>query len=86
MMISVAEACGSAVLGVVLTGMGKDGVEGVLAIKKKKGFCLAESEESAVVFGMPQEAIRTGVIDKVLPLGRMSQEIVRRCSPDKTTA
>jgi len=81
MMVSVAGACGSAVLGVVLTGMGKDGAEGVLAIKKAKGLCLAESEESAVVFGMPQEAIRTGVIDKVLPLREMAQEIVLRCNP-----
>jgi two-component system chemotaxis response regulator CheB len=84
MMVSVAEACGPAVLGVVLTGMGKDGVEGVLAIKKGKGLCLAESEESAVVFGMPQEAIRTGVIDKVLPLGEMAQEIVQRCNPGRS--
>jgi two-component system, chemotaxis family, protein-glutamate methylesterase/glutaminase len=83
MMVSVAEACGPAVLGVVLTGMGKDGVEGVLAIKKGNGLCLAESEESAVVFGMPQEAIRTGVIDKVLPLRKMAQEILQRCNPDR---
>jgi two-component system chemotaxis response regulator CheB len=81
MMVSVAEACGPAALGVVLTGMGKDGVEGVLAIKKERGQCLAESEESAVVFGMPQEAIRTGAVDKVLPLGEMAQEIMRRCNP-----
>lgn len=81
MMVSVAEACGPAVLGVVLTGMGKDGAEGVLAIKNKKGQCLAESEESAVIFGMPQEAIRTGVVDKILPLDKMAREIVRRCGP-----
>jgi two-component system chemotaxis response regulator CheB len=79
MMISVADACGPATLGVVLTGMGKDGVEGVAAIKRKKGQCLAESEESAVIFGMPQEAIRTGAVDKVLPLGKMAEEIVQRC-------
>ena len=79
MMISVAEACGLAALGVVLTGMGRDGAEGAVAIKKQGGQCLAESEESAVVFGMPQEAIRTGAIDKVLPLGMMAEEILRRC-------
>ncbi len=84
MMVSVAEACGPAALGVVLTGMGKDGTEGVLAIKKEKGLCLAESEESAVVFGMPQEAIRTGTIDKVLPLGEMAREILLRCNPGKS--
>ncbi len=79
MMISAADVCGPATLGVVLTGMGNDGVEGVRAIKKRNGQCLAESEESAVIFGMPQEAIRTGHVDKVLPLGQMAEEIVRRC-------
>ncbi len=79
MMTSVAEACGAATLGVVLTGMGKDGAEGVRAIKKRKGQCLAESEASAVIFGMPQEAIRTGAVDKVLPLGNMAEEIAVRC-------
>ena len=83
MMVSVAEACGAASLGVVLTGMGKDGVEGVLAIKKRNGQCLAESEESAVIFGMPQEAIRTGAVDKVLPLGKMADEIAGRCRSSK---
>lgn len=80
MMVSVAEACGPAALGVVLTGMGNDGVQGVIAIKTKGGQCLAESKESAVVFGMPQEAIRTGVVDKVLALGKMAGEIAARCS------
>ncbi len=84
MMISVAEACGPATLGVVLTGMGNDGAEGVIAIKGKQGQCLAESEESAVVFGMPQEAIRTGVVDKVLALGMMAAEIEARCHPRRT--
>ena len=84
MMVSVAEACGPAALGVVLTGMGNDGAEGALAIKNQGGQCLAESEESAVVFGMPQEAIRTGAVDKVLPLGMMAGEIQRRCSRNRT--
>jgi two-component system chemotaxis response regulator CheB len=80
MMASVAESCGSAVLGVVLTGMGNDGTAGALAIKKLRGQCIAESQESAVIFGMPQEAIRSGAVDKVLPLARMAEEISLRCS------
>jgi len=80
MMASVAESCGSAVLGVVLTGMGNDGTAGVQAIKKLKGQCIAESKESAVIFGMPQEAIRSGAVDKVLPLAQMADEISFRCS------
>ncbi len=84
MMISVAEACGPAALGVVLTGMGKDGADGAVAIKKGRGQCLAESEESAVIFGMPQAAIRTGAVDKVLPLSGMAAEIALRCNPRRT--
>jgi two-component system chemotaxis response regulator CheB len=84
MMVSAAEACGPATLGVVLTGMGNDGSEGVIAIKGRQGQCLAESEESAVVFGMPQEAIRTGVVDKVLALGNMAAEIEARCNARRT--
>jgi two-component system chemotaxis response regulator CheB len=71
------------VLGVVLTGMGRDGSDGALAIKNKGGQCLAESEESAVVFGMPQEAIRTGAVDKVVPLSGMAGEIAHRCGPER---
>lgn len=79
LMASVAEACGATALGVVLTGMGKDGAEGARAIKRRRGRCLAESEESAVIFGMPQEAIRTGAVDKVLPLSDMAREISECC-------
>jgi two-component system chemotaxis response regulator CheB len=79
LMISVAEACGPAALGVVLTGMGNDGAAGAAAIKRRFGSCLAESEESSVIFGMPQEAIRTGAVDKVLSLGDMASEILARC-------
>jgi two-component system chemotaxis response regulator CheB len=64
--------------------MGRDGAEGTGAIKKRKGQCLAESEESAVVFGMPQEAIRTGAVDKVLSLDKMAEEIALRCRSAKT--
>ncbi len=85
LMVSVAEACGAAALGIVLTGMGNDGVEGVRAIKQKHGHCLAESEETAVVFGMPQEAIRSGAVDKILPLNKIAGEIMLRCSPKGST-
>jgi two-component system chemotaxis response regulator CheB len=60
--------------------MGNDGARGALAIKKQQGQCLAESEESAVIFGMPQEAIRAGAVDKVLPLVKMAEEISSRCT------
>ncbi len=81
MMMSVAEACGSSALGIVLTGMGRDGAGGTVAIKRRGGQCLAESEESAVIFGMPQEAIRTGAVDKAIPLDKIVAEILSRCNP-----
>lgn len=81
MLRSVAEACGPAAVGVVLTGMGRDGAEGIVSIKKRGGVSIAESKESAVIFGMPYEAIRTGTIDKVVPLGRVAHEIIELCKP-----
>jgi two-component system chemotaxis response regulator CheB len=86
MMTSVAEVCGPATLGIVLTGMGNDGTAGATAIKQRRGQCLAESEESAVIFGMPQEAIRAGGVDKVLPLAQIAEEILHRCNAKSSNA
>jgi len=77
MMTSAAEHFGSASIGVVLTGMGNDGTRGVVEIKEKGGYTIAESETTAVVFGMPHEAIKTGKVDRVLPLHEIPKEIVR---------
>lgn len=77
MMTAVAEQYGSAAMGVILTGMGNDGKRGMLDIKTQGGYTIAESEETAVVFGMPAEAIKNGGVDKVLPLYEVSSEIVR---------
>jgi two-component system chemotaxis response regulator CheB len=79
MFASLAQTCGPKVLAVVLTGMGNDGSRGVKAIKKAGGEVIAEAEESAVVFGMPREAIATGLVDKVTPLERVAKEIILRC-------
>ena len=79
MFISLAEIYGPKLVAVVLTGMGNDGSRGVRAIKSAGGQVLAEAEDSAVVFGMPREAIATGLVDKVAPLDRMAREIVLRC-------
>ena len=75
---SLAEICGPKLIAVVLTGMGNDGSRGVKAVKKAGGQVLAESEESSVVFGMPREAIATGLVDKVTSIDRMAREIVIR--------
>jgi len=77
MMASTAEHFGPMSIGVVLTGMGNDGRDGIVEIKKKGGYTIAESDSTAVVFGMPKEAIKTGAIDKVLPLDEIPGEITR---------
>jgi two-component system chemotaxis response regulator CheB len=59
--------------------MGNDGSRGVKAVKSAGGQVLAEAEESSVVFGMPREAIATGLVDKVASLDRMAREIIIRC-------
>jgi two-component system chemotaxis response regulator CheB len=77
MMSSVAEHYGANSLGVILTGMGNDGKNGMLDIKTKGGYTIAESESSAVVFGMPAEAIKNGGVEKVLPISEIPSEIIK---------
>jgi two-component system chemotaxis response regulator CheB len=76
LMTSVARAYGRRSLGVVLTGMGSDGVEGLRAIRQAGGRTLAESEETAIIYGMPKAAVEAGVVDLSVPLGRMADEIL----------
>lgn len=68
---SAARALGNRVIGVVLTGMGEDGAQGVIDIKNGSGTVLVESEETAVVFGMPRCAKATGAVDEMLPLPQL---------------
>lgn len=77
MMSSVSEHFGSRAMGVILTGMGSDGKVGMLEIKNRGGYTIAESEESAVVFGMPSEVINTGAADRILPISEIPAEIIR---------
>ncbi len=76
LMASVARAYGAKVLGVVLTGMGSDGVEGLRAIRQAGGRTLVESEESCVIYGMPKAALEAGVVDQTLPLSAVPDAIV----------
>jgi len=79
MFASCAEIYRSRMLAVVLTGMGNDGALGVRQAKGLGAQVMAESEESAVVFGMPREAIATGLVDRIAPIDAMAREIVHRC-------
>ena len=72
---SAAQSGGANVIGIILTGMGADGAEGLLAMKERGAYTIAQDEPSCVVFGMPREAIKRGATHKVLPLSRIPEEI-----------
>jgi two-component system chemotaxis response regulator CheB len=74
---SVARSCGADAMGVVLTGMGGDGGKGVKALRAAGSRVVAEAPETAVIFGMPQEAIATGAVDDIVPLHGMCDAIAR---------
>jgi two-component system chemotaxis response regulator CheB len=75
---SVAEAVGARAVGVILTGMGADGADGLLAMKRAGASTIAQDESTSVVFGMPKEAIDRGAVDVVLPLPRIAAGILQR--------
>ncbi|MFL2104988.1 chemotaxis response regulator protein-glutamate methylesterase [Desemzia sp. FAM 23991] len=70
---SVAKEYGSKVLGVILTGMGYDGTQGLYDIKAAGGYSLAQDEETSVVYGMPKNAVENGVVDQCIGLKEISE-------------
>lgn len=73
---SAAEMAGKNAVGVLLTGMGKDGAQGMLAMKKAGAVTFAQDEASCVVFGMPREALMIGAADEAVPLSEISERIL----------
>jgi two-component system chemotaxis response regulator CheB len=82
---SVAEAAGPNAVGVILTGMGEDGADGLLEMRRAGAATLAQDEASCVVFGMPKEAIDRGAVQDVLPLDRIPAAIVWRAREARRT-
>ncbi len=74
---SVGRAFGKAAAGVILTGMGRDGVDGLAEIKAAGGPTIAQDEATSVVFGMPQAAIGRQLIDTVLPIDEIAQHLIK---------
>ncbi len=68
LMNSVASAAGDKAIGLILTGMGRDGADGLLAMRRAGARCFAQNEESSVVFGMPKEAWQNGAAEKLVPI------------------
>jgi two-component system chemotaxis response regulator CheB len=77
MFSSVSEAAGDLAVGVLLTGMGADGAQGMLAMKKAGAITIAQDEASCVVYGMPREALRLGAVDHIAALQDIPESIVR---------
>jgi two-component system chemotaxis response regulator CheB len=73
---SVAKCAGPNAVGVILTGMGADGADGLLQMKKAGAKTIAQDEASCVVSGMPKEAVKVGAVDRIAPLDRIPQEII----------
>jgi two-component system, chemotaxis family, protein-glutamate methylesterase/glutaminase len=76
---AVAAAAGSASVGALLTGMGKDGAAGLKAMRDSGAFTISQDEASSIVYGMPRAAFEMGAVDKQLPLDDIGAELVRHC-------
>ncbi|CAN7310368.1 chemotaxis response regulator protein-glutamate methylesterase [Variovorax sp. LjRoot84] len=73
---SAARHAGKNAIGMILTGMGKDGAEGLLRMKRAGAHTLAQDEASCVVYGMPREAVALGAVDEVSPLNEISRRVL----------
>ena len=83
---TAAQNAGANAMGVLLTGMGDDGARGLLEMRNMGSHTLAQDEETSIVFGMPREAIELGAAQKVLPLHKVAEEILRHCAATAQTA
>lgn len=77
---SAAQRFGASLVGVVLTGMGRDGAEGLRAVRDRGGYAIVQDRETSIVYGMPQAALTTAGADRMLPLSVIASEIVDRVS------
>ncbi len=74
---SIAEFAGNRSVGVIMTGMGKDGSEGLLKIKERGGYTIAQNEETSVVYGMNRVAVDIGAVDEIVSLSDITDKIVK---------
>ncbi len=72
---SVAQYAGANAVGVIMTGMGKDGAKGLLEMRKGGGRTIAQDEASCVVYGMPKEAVRSGAVEQVVALDQIPEAV-----------
>lgn len=75
--ISASAVYGPNIVSAVLTGMGKDGAQGTVEIKKNGGITISEAKSTCIIYGMPKVAYETGMVDKVLPIDKIAPELVK---------
>ena len=80
LLTSASDACAERLVAIIMTGMGDDGAEAIRHVRERGGHTIAESSQTAIIFGMPNEAIKTGCIEQVLPLGDIPRAIQRLCA------
>jgi len=78
---TASECCGDRMIAVIMTGMGDDGAEAIRRVRERGGKTIAESPDTAIIFGMPGQAIKTGAVEHVLPLNEIAGAIERLCYP-----
>jgi two-component system chemotaxis response regulator CheB len=83
---SVAQAAGANGVGVIMTGMGNDGAQGLLEMRRAGAFTIAQDEESCVVFGMPKEAIDRGAVCRIAPLQHIPRMILQKLAIGQSPA
>jgi two-component system chemotaxis response regulator CheB len=76
---SAARVAGKSAIGVILTGMGKDGAEGMLELRQAGGITLGQNEESCLIYGMPRAAFECGAVMRQCALGQMADAIIDAC-------
>ena len=74
---------GKNAVGIILTGMGKDGADGLLEMKKNGAYTIAQDEKSCIVFGMPKEAIALGGVDEIYPLSDIPFAIMKHIEKNR---
>jgi two-component system chemotaxis response regulator CheB len=83
--LSAAKYVGADAVGVIMTGMGRDGAQGMLEMKKAGAWNLAQDEATSVIFGMPREAIEAGAVHEVAPLNKLREKALARVTKKETT-
>ncbi|MCK5148460.1 chemotaxis protein CheB [bacterium] len=78
-MQSVCASRNMKITGIILTGMGKDGAQGMIHIKSLGGTTIVQDKKTSIIYGMPQEAAKTGLIDFILPVNEIAQKMIEIC-------